>query len=293
MMIHPPGVNLASMPCICVAEVEVVYHGKSAHASAMPHKGFNASGRIATRLPGDLQPAPAHPSTERIHGIITEGGAAPNIVPDRTVRAVLRAGREREGARQAETSCASLFRSRRHGQRLRGRGELGQRRLPRPQHQLAARGSVPDARRIAGPRFVLRGRAEFGAGSTDMGNVSYRVPSIHPMLAVAPPNVVIHNPEFANWAVSRQGDAAATRWRQGAGADDGRLPALACATGPGEERLRHLSRPDLIASGVRNTPRDDTRQRHSRPALDLRLWLVDLETRHGLPAGPPGPPRRL
>jgi amidohydrolase len=42
MMIHPAGVNLTSMPCICVAEVEVVYHGRSAHASAMPHKGINA-----------------------------------------------------------------------------------------------------------------------------------------------------------------------------------------------------------------------------------------------------------
>ena len=41
-----------------------------------------------------------------------------------------------------------------------------------------------------------------------MGNVSYRLPSIHPMLAVAPPNVVIHNPEFAQWARSEKGDAA-------------------------------------------------------------------------------------
>jgi metal-dependent amidase/aminoacylase/carboxypeptidase family protein len=48
-----------------------------------------------------------------------------------------------------------------------------------------------------------------GAGSTDMGNVSHRVPSIHPMLAAAPPSVVIHNPEFAKWAGSETGDAAA------------------------------------------------------------------------------------
>jgi len=48
-----------------------------------------------------------------------------------------------------------------------------------------------------------------GAGSTDMGNVSYRVPSIHPMLACAPRNVVIHNPEFARYAGSESGDAAA------------------------------------------------------------------------------------
>ena len=46
------------------------------------------------------------------------------------------------------------------------------------------------------------------AGSTDMGNVSHRVPSIHPMLGVAPPGVIIHNPEFTRYAASEKGDAA-------------------------------------------------------------------------------------
>ncbi|HEX4533739.1 MAG TPA: hypothetical protein VH000_05870, partial [Rhizomicrobium sp.] len=46
------------------------------------------------------------------------------------------------------------------------------------------------------------------AGSTDMGNISHRVPSIHPMLAVAPVGVIIHNAEFARWAASERGDQA-------------------------------------------------------------------------------------
>jgi metal-dependent amidase/aminoacylase/carboxypeptidase family protein len=46
-------------------------------------------------------------------------------------------------------------------------------------------------------------------GSSDMGNVSHRVPSIHPMLAAAPLHVTIHNPEFAEWAGSEMGEAAA------------------------------------------------------------------------------------
>jgi hypothetical protein len=41
-----------------------------------------------------------------------------------------------------------------------------------------------------------------------MGNVSHRVASIHPMLAVAPPEVTIHNPEFTRWAASEKGDRA-------------------------------------------------------------------------------------
>ncbi|MCZ7628528.1 MAG: hypothetical protein M5U19_05505 [Microthrixaceae bacterium] len=45
-------------------------------------------------------------------------------------------------------------------------------------------------------------------GSTDMGNISHEVPSIHPMIAVAPPGVAIHTPEFAEHARGPSGDRA-------------------------------------------------------------------------------------
>ncbi len=45
-------------------------------------------------------------------------------------------------------------------------------------------------------------------GSTDMGNVSYLVPSIHPMIAAAPSGLPIHTPEFASHARSESGDRA-------------------------------------------------------------------------------------
>jgi metal-dependent amidase/aminoacylase/carboxypeptidase family protein len=45
-------------------------------------------------------------------------------------------------------------------------------------------------------------------GSTDMGNISYLVPSIHPMIKVAADGVAIHTVEFAEWARSPDGDKA-------------------------------------------------------------------------------------
>ena len=60
LMIHPAGVNLATMPSICVAEVEVVYNGKSSHASAMPHKRHQRTRWIATRLSSDIEFAPTY-----------------------------------------------------------------------------------------------------------------------------------------------------------------------------------------------------------------------------------------
>ena len=83
MMIHPAGVNLATMPCICVAEVEVTYHGRSAHASVSPHKGINALDGLLLAYQAISNLRQHIRKDERIHGVITEGGEAPNIVPDR------------------------------------------------------------------------------------------------------------------------------------------------------------------------------------------------------------------
>jgi amidohydrolase len=48
MMIHPSNLNMVTMPCIAISEVEVVYHGRSAHASAMPYRGLNALDAVVT-----------------------------------------------------------------------------------------------------------------------------------------------------------------------------------------------------------------------------------------------------
>ena len=209
MMIHPAGTNLASMPCICVAEVEVIYHGKSSHASAMPHKGINALDGLLLAYQAISNLRQHIRSTERIHGIITEGGSAPNIVPDRSVgQFYVRAADEKELA-QLKPRVQSCFEA-----GAKGSGcevEINWANVD----YLDLNTNWPLAELFQehaeslGREFIPYEEAvKFGAGSTDMGNVSHRLPSIHPMLAVAPPNVVIHNPEFAKWAASDKGDAA-------------------------------------------------------------------------------------
>ena len=209
LMIHPAGVNLASMPCICVAEVEVIYHGKSSHASAMPHKGINALDGLLLAYQAISNLRQHIRSTERIHGIITEGGAAPNIVPDRSVgQFYVRAANEKELS-QLKPRVQACFEA-----GAKGSGSevevnwAGVDYLDLNTNWPLADQFQAHAESI-GREFVPFEKAlSFGAGSTDMGNVSHRLPSIHPMLAVAPPNVVIHNPEFAKWAASEKGDAA-------------------------------------------------------------------------------------
>ena len=209
MMIHPAGTNLASMPCICVAEVEVVYHGKSSHASAMPHKGINALDGLLLSYQAISNLRQHIRSSERIHGIITEGGAAPNIVPDRASgQFYVRAADELDLA-QLKPRVQACFEA-----GAKGSGSEVEVNWANVDY-LDLNTNWPLADKFQehaeslGREFVpFEDALKFGAGSTDMGNVSHRIPSIHPMLAVAPPNVVIHNPEFTKWAASEKGDAA-------------------------------------------------------------------------------------
>lgn len=209
LMIHPAGVNLATMPSICIAEVEVVYHGKASHASAMPHKGINALDGLLLAYQAISNLRQHIRATERIHGIIKEGGAAANIVPDRTVgQFYVRAANERDLAK-LKPRVEACFEA-----GARGSGSAvevnwaGVDYLDLNTNWPLAESFRHHAESL-GRHFIDHDQAlKFGAGSTDMGNISYRLPSIHPMLAVAPPNVVIHNPEFAKWARSEKGDEA-------------------------------------------------------------------------------------
>ncbi|MEM8766470.1 MAG: M20 family metallopeptidase [Pseudomonadota bacterium] len=208
MMIHPAGVNLTTMPCICVAEVEVIYHGRSAHASAMPHKGINALDGLLLAYQAISNLRQHIRDEERIHGIITEGGQAPNIVPDKAIGSFyVRAATESRLA-ALKPRVQACFEAGAKG----SGAELEVNWAGVDYLDLNTNWPLADAFQRHGEtlgREFLSPNALGGAGSTDMGNVSYRVPSIHPMLACSPPSVVIHHPDFARYAGSESGDAAA------------------------------------------------------------------------------------
>jgi amidohydrolase len=210
LMMHPASVNLANMPCIAMAELDVVYRGRAAHAAAMPERGLNALDAIVIGYQAMAALRQHIGRDERVHGIILEGGDAPNVVPERTagrfyvraanfenlaplkrrVEACFRAGAEATGCEVEIHWGAADYRDIRFNEPLatafqRNAEALGRQFLPwdrlPPQIQ----------------------------GSTDLGNLSYRLPSIHPMLAASPLEVTIHNAEFAKWSGSELGDAAA------------------------------------------------------------------------------------
>lgn len=210
LMIHPSGINLATMPCICVAEVRVEYHGKSAHASAMPHKGVNALDGLLLAYQAISNLRQHIQSTERIHGIVTDGGLAPNIVPEFAAGDFYVRAANKEDLAELKPRVAACFEA---GAKATGcRVDVlwsGVDYLDLNTNWPLAENFQRNAEQLGRRFFPMEKLPPGSSGSTDMGNVSYRVPSIHPMLAAAPQNVVIHNPEFARWARSDMGDAAA------------------------------------------------------------------------------------
>ena len=208
IMIHPAGVNLSTMPCICVAEVNAIYHGKSAHASAMPHKGINALDGLLLAYQGISNLRQHIQATERIHGIVSEGGQAPNIVPDRAVGEFYVRAKNEEDLEALKPRVQACFEA---GAKASGcELEL----IWGNVDYLDLNTNWPLANKFQanaetlGREFLPIDKLPMGAGSTDMGNVSHRVPSIHPILAAAPSHVVIHHPDFARWAASEMGDKA-------------------------------------------------------------------------------------
>jgi amidohydrolase len=209
MMVHPASLDLISMPCIAISEVDVTYFGRAAHASAMPWRGLNALDAVVTAYQSIAQLRQHIRQTERIHGIVTEGGLAANIVPERAgCRFYVRAADMHElAALKARVEACFEAAALATGCTVEtkwGTSDYLDLKTNAPMADAYARNITGLGRELTPVSEIPAGYA----GSTDMGNVSHRVPSIHPMLAVAPRNVIIHNAEFARWAASERGDAA-------------------------------------------------------------------------------------
>jgi metal-dependent amidase/aminoacylase/carboxypeptidase family protein len=189
--------------------VEVTYHGRAAHASAVPYRGLNALDAVVTAYQSIAQLRQHIRNTDRIHGIITEGGLAANIVPERAAcRFYVRAGDANELAPlkdrvQACFEAGALATGCTYEAHWGGTDYLDL-KTNWPMAEAYERNATLLGREF----FPVRDLPPGYAGSTDMGNVSHRVASIHPMVGVAPANVIIHNAEFARYAAMPKGDQA-------------------------------------------------------------------------------------
>ena len=204
MIVHPDVRNLITMPALACTGVEVEFFGKPAHASAEPHKGINALEAMILAFTS-INSLRQHIKEEaRIHGIITDGGEAPNIVPAHSAAEFyIRAPDNKYlDELQSKVSNCLIGASTASGARLEYRWDDIAFDSMKNNQTL---GKLFKQNLEALGRHVVAFKPEFGIGSTDMGNVSQVVPSIHPTIAIASPDVLGHTPEFAAAAASEAG----------------------------------------------------------------------------------------
>ncbi|HKV19808.1 MAG TPA: M20 family metallopeptidase [Mycobacterium sp.] len=207
-MVHPGPVDVARAEPYAVSHSHIRYDGKAAHAAAYPDRGINAAdaftiaqvaiGLLRQQLPSDV----------RVHGVMTNGGEAPNAIPQRTegrwyVRAQSLA--ELAGLEERVGRCFEA------GALATG-CELTVTPESKPYAEFRTDEGLLDnyIRRAEqrGRRFSSGSDSLMNRASTDMGNVSQRISAIHPYIGIDSLPAVNHQREFADAAVTAAADRA-------------------------------------------------------------------------------------
>jgi amidohydrolase len=204
MMVHPGVYDAATTQALACIGLDVEFLGKAAHASAQPEKGINALEAMLLSFAAINSLRQHIKDKARIHGIITDGGEAANIVPAHSAGTfIVRAEDDgyldelRERVLDCFVGAAAAT-----GARLEYR--WGKVRYAPLRNNLALARLFRQNMQSLG-RKVLLANPSRAFGSTDMGNVSQIVPAIHPDFAIAPKEVIAHSPEFAQAAASEAG----------------------------------------------------------------------------------------
>jgi amidohydrolase len=219
MMVHPAPVDLMEMSIIAASMFEVRYTGKEAHASAFPELGINAADALTVAQTAIGLLRQHIRSTDRIHGIITKGGDAPNVVPAHTAaRYIVRAKTlaELDDIRAKVLRCfeAGAVATGAKLEIIGGQKPYAEMHQDSDMAAVYQRNAEALGRKFPEPSPNMR-RA---AGSTDMGNVSLMLPSIHPMIGINSLPAVNHQPEFTAHCATAVADQAvvdgalATAW---------------------------------------------------------------------------------
>ncbi len=204
MMIHPSGETRAEVNFLAMAEVRFRFTGKASHASAAPEQGVNALDGVLATFNAVASLRQHLPPGDRVHGIVTEGGEAPNVIPARAsawfyVRSATPEGLE--GLLPRVIACARGA-ARSSGARLRvWRSPISYApmRVNRALASLFRENLVRLGVREPDPLPPL------AMGSSDVGNVSQIAPTIHPQIQMVPPEVSAHTQAFAQAAGGPEG----------------------------------------------------------------------------------------
>jgi amidohydrolase len=205
MMVHPSPINVLEPRVTAVAHFDVRYTGREAHAAAAPYRGINAGDAFTVAqtaiglLRQQLRPG------DQVHGVVVNGGEAANVIPAHTAGRFMVRAPTIEALREVRPRVTHCFEA----------GAL-------------ATGATLEIEDVSPPYTHMEHDAELVARyrenserlgrhyddtaaitfSTDMGNISLAMPSIHPCIAIDSGGATIHQPDFAAAAINASADRA-------------------------------------------------------------------------------------
>lgn len=204
MILHPGVYDTATTQALACLALEAEFFGKAAHAAARPEAGINALDAMLQSFTAINSLRQHIKDKARIHGIITDGGKAPNIIPDHSAGTFLVRAEDDNYLDELKQKVLNCFigASTASGARLEYRwGDM--RYAPMRNNLTLAQLFTQNMQSIG--RKIQLSEPSRAFGSTDMGNVSQLVPSIHPFVAIAEKEVAIHSHQFAAAAASEVG----------------------------------------------------------------------------------------
>ncbi len=209
LMIHPSGKTALTGPSLAVDPLEFHFYGKPAHAAGSPEKGINALDAVLQLFNSINALRQQLPSDARVHGIITHGGDAPNIIPEyASARFYIRGDSWKKTADTSEKIRAIA-----EGAALATGANV---KIVRFQNEVKDLIPTPLLDSILRSELEAEGEQvaesrNSGFGSTDAGNISYVIPTAHPYIKIGAEDLIAHTPEFREAAKSDLGNQALIR----------------------------------------------------------------------------------
>jgi len=207
MMIHPGVYNVATTQALANQSLQVEFFGRAAHAAARPHAGINALEAMLQSFTAINSLRQHIKDRARIHGIITDGGSAPNIVPAHSAGSFLVRAEDNTYLDELKEKVLNCFVGAATASGARLEYKWGKTPYaPMNNNITLARLLRKNMQSLGRKMQLFNSKNSFG--STDMGNVSQLVPSIHSFVAIAPVGISLHSTQFAEAAASTTGMCA-------------------------------------------------------------------------------------
>ncbi len=204
MMVHPGTTDTATTEALACHSLDVEFIGKSTHAAASPEEGINALEALLLSFMGINSLRQHIRSTARIHGVVTNGGEAANIVPAYSSGNFIVRAADNVYLEELEERVLDCFRGAAKATGAEMKYKWDDVCYSPMRNNLTLAGLFAANMKILG-RNTSISEPERSFGSTDMGNVSQIVPAIHGIVSIADKNVLVHSPEFADAAISDRG----------------------------------------------------------------------------------------